>query len=95
MTVFLIVIFLIQIVLIFYLRSRMLSERNAFESKLKPLEEFMVQLNTEQTLQSIQLQLSEDLKNKMKEVNVALNKNVFELNYQLLEDLYPKKANRD
>lgn len=69
----------------------MLSERNVFQSKLKPLEEFIIELNSEQQRQSIQLQLSDDLKIKMKEVNAALSKNVFELNYQLLEDKYPKK----
>lgn len=51
----------------------------------------MVQLNEEYQKQSLQLQLSDDLKVKMKEVNAVLNKNVFELNYQLMEDLYPKK----
>jgi RecB family endonuclease NucS len=95
MTFFLAIVFLIQIGLIFYLRSKMLSERNAFQSKLKPLEEFMVQLNSEQSVQSVQLQVSDDLKLKMKEANAALSKNIFELNYQLLEDIYPKKENRD
>ncbi len=66
-------------------------ERNHFQSKLKPLEAFVVQLNAEHQKQSLQLQLSDDLKIKMKEVNTALCKNVFELNYQLLEDSYPKK----
>lgn len=91
MTFFLVIVFLIQIGLIFYLRFKMLSERNVFQSKLKPLEEFIIELNSEQQRQSIQLQLSDDLKIKMKEVNAALSKNVFELNYQLLEDKYPKK----
>ena len=67
-------------------------ERNHFQSKLKPLEAFVLQLNEEQQKQSLQLQLSDDLKTKMKEVNAALSKDVFELNYQLLEDLYPKNA---
>lgn len=69
----------------------MLSERNSFVSKIKPLEEFMWQLNEECVRQSLQLQLSEEMKRKMKEVNAVLNKNVFELNYQLIEDLCPKK----
>ena len=69
----------------------MLSERRKFHSKLKPLKEFIVQLDHEQSLQSIQLQLSDDLKRKLKEVNTVLSQNIFELNYQLLEDHYPKK----
>jgi hypothetical protein len=65
--------------------------QKVFRQKLKVLEDFMVELNVEQQKQSLQLQISEDLKVKMKEVNTVLCKNVFELNYQLLEDLYPKK----
>nr|WP_294774164.1 hypothetical protein [uncultured Flavobacterium sp.] len=91
MTIFLIIIFLILIGLIIYLLRQLLSERDSFASKIKPLEAFMVQLNEEYQKQSLQLQLSDDLKVKMKEVNAVLNKNVFELNYQLMEDLYPKK----
>lgn len=91
MTFFLATVFLIQIGFIFYLRYKMLSERRMFQSKLKPLEEFITQLSNEQNIQSLQLKLSDDLKIKMNEVNAALSKNVFELNYQLLEELYPKK----
>ena len=69
----------------------MLSERRMFQSKLKPLEEFITQLNSEQNIQSLQIKLSDDLKIRIKEVNAALSKNVFELNYQLVEDSYPKK----
>lgn len=69
----------------------MLVERNRFKSKLRPLEEFMVQLNEEQKKQTLQLQVSADLKIKMNEVNTVLSKNIFELNYQLMEDSYPKK----
>jgi hypothetical protein len=93
MTFFLATIFLIQIGVIFYFRYKMLSERRMFQSKLKPLEEFMTQLSSEQNIQSLQLKLSDDLKIKIKEINEALNKNVFELNYQLVEDSYPKKEN--
>jgi diphthamide synthase subunit DPH2 len=66
-------------------------QRSSFHSKLKPLEDFIEELNSENQKQSVQLQLTEDLKTKLKEVNAALSKNVFELNYQLMEDLYPKK----
>ncbi len=91
MTFLLIIVFAVQLGFILFLRNKIIVERNHFQSKLKPLEAFVVQLNAEQQKQSIQLQLSDDLKSKMKEVNAALSKDVFELNYQLLEDLYPKK----
>ena len=91
MTIFLAIFFIVQMGFILYLRSKISIERNRFQSKLKPLEEFMIELNNQQIRQTLQLQLSDDLKIKMKEVNAALNKNIFELNYQLTEDLYPKK----
>ncbi|MFN3968416.1 hypothetical protein [Flavobacterium sp.] len=91
MTFLLITVFAVQLGFILFLRNKITVERNQFQSKLKPLEAFVHQLNEEHKKQSLQLQLSEDLKTKMKEVNIALCKNVFELNYQLLEDLYPKK----
>lgn len=78
-------------VIIVYLIMQFNQSQKVFRQKLKVLEDFMVELNVEQQKQSLQLQISEDLKVKMKEVNTALCKNVFELNYQLLEDLYPKK----
>ena len=60
-------------------------------AKLKALEEFVVQLNEEQKKQSNQLQISSELREKMKEINQTLNKNIFEMNYQLFEDNYQKK----
>jgi len=78
-------------VIIVYLIMQFNQSQKVFRQKLKVLEDFMVELNVEQQKQSLQLQISEDLKVKMKEVNTVLCKNVFELNYQLLEDLYPKK----
>lgn len=91
MTVLLAIVFVVQMVLILYLRTKILTERNKFQSKLKSMEEFMIQLNDDQEKQAARLQLSDELKVKMKEVNTALNRNIFELNYQLMEDLYPKK----
>jgi hypothetical protein len=91
MTFFLIAVFLCLIGLIVFLIYKMLSERNAFASKLRPLEQLMVQLNEDCKNQSLQIQLSEDLKTKMKEVNTVLSRNVFDLNYQLFENSFPKK----
>ncbi len=68
MTILLITVFLILIGLIFYLLYKMFSERNAFASKLEPLEQLMIQLNEDCKNQSLQIQLSEDLKVKMKDL---------------------------
>lgn len=76
---------------IVYLISQSYQSQKKFQAKLQVFEAFMVELNNEHQKQSLQLRLSEDLKIKMNEVNAVLSKNVFEFNYQLLEDLYPKK----
>lgn len=91
MTLFLITVFLVLLGLIVYLQYKMISERNAFTTKLEPLEQLMIQLNEDCKNQSLQIQLSDDLKGKMKEVNAALSRNIFELNYQLFEQSTPKK----
>jgi predicted Holliday junction resolvase-like endonuclease len=90
MTFLLIIVFVVQLGFILFLRRKIIVERNQFQSKLAPLEAFIVQLNEEQKMQSFQLKLTDDLKAKMKDVNAVLNREVFEFNYQLLEDLYPK-----
>lgn len=91
MTFFLIAVFLVLIGLIVHLQYKMFSERNAFASKLEPLEQLMIQLNEDCKNQSLQIQLSDHIKVKMKEVNAALSRNIFELNYQLFEESTPKK----
>lgn len=65
--------------------------RVSFDTKLKALEEFVIQLNEEQKMQSNQLQISSELREKMKEINQTLNRNIFDINYQLFEDNYQKK----
>lgn len=91
MTFLLLILLAMQLVCILYLSHKLVQERNRFRSKLKPMEAFMLQLSQEQEKQSLQVQLSEELQLKMKEVNSALSRNIFELNYQLMEDTYPKK----
>ena len=62
-----------------------------FQSKVSYLEDIIKQLCEEQKVQNNQLYLSEELKNKITLINVSLSNDIFELNYQLLEELYPKK----
>lgn len=91
MIYFLSAVFVIQMGYIVYLSGKIKTERNQFRSKFKPLEDFITQLERENQTQSNQLQLSDELKFKLKEVNAVLSKNIFDLNYQLIQDSYPKK----
>ena len=84
-------VFIALLAYIFHLSYSMHTDRVNFDAKLKTLEEFVVQLNEEQKKQTNQLLLSSELREKMKEVNATLNKNIFEMNYQLFEDNYQKK----
>ncbi|MDI9257521.1 hypothetical protein [Flavobacterium sedimenticola] len=77
--------------LILYLSGKIKAERIQFRSKLKPLEDFIVQLEQENVSRSHQIRLSEELKLQLKEVNTALRKNIFDLNYQLFQDSCSKK----
>ncbi len=51
----------------------------------------MVHLSQEQTIQNNQLLLNDELKEKLRIINATLNKDVFDLNYQLFEELQPRK----
>jgi len=91
MTYLLIFITLLLSFLIVYLILKSYQSQKKFQTRLTVLEDFIIELNKEHQKQSIQLQLSEDLKIKLKQVNTVLNQNVFELNYQLFENSFPKK----
>ncbi|WP_333877651.1 hypothetical protein [Flavobacterium sp.] len=91
MIYFLSAVFIIQMGLILYLSGKIKAERIQFRSKLKPLEDFIVQLEQENVSRSHQIRLSEELKLQLKEVNTALRKNIFDLNYQLFQDSCSKK----
>jgi len=78
------------LIFIIYLINRIQSDREKFRSRVKFLEDFIVQLNNEQKLRDNQLQLSKDLKQKLNHINSTLNKEIYELNLNLIEDLYPR-----
>lgn len=79
------------LVLIIYLINRIQLDRERFNSRIKILEEFILQLGNEQQLQNNQLQLSEELKKQLTHINSVLNKDIYDINFKLVEDLYPRK----
>lgn len=62
-----------------------------FNARIKFLEDFIVQISDEQKTKDGQLQLSDELKAKMFEANQALSKDIYEVNFKLIEELYSRK----
>lgn len=69
----------------------MQADKARFNAKIKVLEDFIVHISKEQAIQNNQLLLSEELKQQLQLINAALNKEVFDLNYQLFEELQSRK----
>jgi hypothetical protein len=78
-------------VLVFYLVHKIKADTARFNAKIKVLEDFIIHISKEQTIQNNQLQLSDALKQQLQLINATLNKEVFELNYQLFEELQSRK----
>ena len=91
MTILLAPIATFFLILIIYLISKIQLDRQKFNSRIKILEEFIVQITNEQRAQSNQLQLSEELKQKLTHINATLSKDIYEVNFNLVEELYPRK----
>ncbi len=91
MVYFIGVISLFFLVLVLYLLNKMQADKARFNAKIKVLEDFIVHISKEQTIQNNQLLLSEELKQQLQLINAALNKEVFDLNYQLFEELQSRK----
>ena len=79
------------LILIIYLISKIQLDRQKFNSRIKILEDFIVQISKEQKAQNNQLLLSEELKQKLVNINATLNKDIYEVNFKLFEELYPRK----
>ena len=91
MTNTLILIAVLFLSLIVYLITKIQSDRQKFQSRIKMLEDFIVQISEEQKTQSNQLKLSEELKEKLNLINATLSKDIYEVNFKLVEELYPRK----
>jgi hypothetical protein len=90
--VYLIVLIVLSfLVLVFYLVHKIKADTARFNAKIKVLEDFIIHISKEQTIQNNQLQLSDALKQQLQLINATLNKEVFELNYQLFEELQSRK----
>lgn len=91
MTTVLALITVLFLVLIIYLITKIQLDRQKFHSRIKVLEDFIVQISNEQKTQNNQLQLSEELKEKLTHINATLSKDIYEVNFNLAAELYPRK----
>lgn len=91
MTNILALITLLFLVLIVYLIVKIQLDRKKFHSRIKVLEDFIVHISKEQKAQNNQLQLSEELKEKLSQINATLSRDIYEVNFNLVEELYPRK----
>ena len=91
MTTVLALITVLFLVLIIYLIAKIQLDRQKFRSRIKVLEDFIVQMSNEQKTQNNQLQLSEELREKLTHINATLSKDIYEVNFNLVEELYPRK----
>lgn len=91
MTTILALITTLFLVLIIYLLTKIQLDREKFHSRIKILEDFIVQISKEQKAQDNQLQLSEELKEKLTQINATLSKDIYEVNFKLVEELFPRK----
>ncbi len=82
---------LLFLVLMIYLIAKIQLDRQKFHSRIQILEEFIVQLGNEQEVQNNQLQLSEELREKLKHINATLSTDIYEVNFKLVGELYPGK----
>lgn len=79
------------LVLIIYLITKIQLDRQKFHSRIKVLEDFIVQISDEQKTQNNQLLLSEELREKLTQINATLSRDIYDVNFKLVEELYPRK----
>ncbi|HQA74287.1 hypothetical protein [Flavobacterium sp.] len=92
MTYLLLLLFLFLVGLVFFLSFKISIDRKNFKSKISALEDFIIQLSIEQKKQDNQLILSDDLKQKIASINQTISQNIYDLNYELIEENYTKRT---
>lgn len=91
MEYFLTFIFVVLLAWIFYLVNKIQSDREKYKSRLIDLEKFIFDLNVLQENQSQQLQLSQELRVRLKKITSDLNNDILDLNNYLFQENYQKR----
>jgi len=87
----LVIIFLLLLMVIFCLANKIVADRDKFKSKLRLLNELMNDFNSQQQLQDSQINISNELRERLNQIVNEINQDIFDLNYQLFEENYQKK----
>ena len=62
-----------------------------FQRRIMLLEDIILEMKSNLENQNQKIKLSEDLKVKLKASNESLNNSIFNLNYEIFEELYSKR----
>jgi predicted Holliday junction resolvase-like endonuclease len=84
---FLIIIILLLIVVIFYLSSNFVKITREHARKVETLRGMIVELLNNQNLQSEQIKLSDELKEKLSAANVTLSHDIGSMVYDFIDTL--------
>ena len=91
MTTALAFITVVFLFLLIYLINKIQLDRKKFSDRITVLEAIIVQISKDQKAQNNQLKLSEDLKEKLFQINAKLSNEIYDVNFGLIEELYPRK----
>lgn len=87
----LLILSVVLCLVIFNLISSYNSSKKDFQKKVKLLEEIIIALKTNLENQNQKIKLSDDLELRLKMSNQTMNNSIFNLNYEIFEELYSKK----
>lgn len=62
-----------------------------FQKRIMLLEDIILEMKSNLENQNQKIKLSEDLRKKLKASNEALKNSIFNLNYEIFEEIYSKK----
>ncbi len=85
------IVFLLLLLVIFCLANKIVIDRNKYKSKLKLLNQLINDLNSQQELQNCQINISVEFRDRLNQIVNEINRDVFELSFQLFEENYQKK----
>ena len=85
------IVFLLLLLVIFCLANKIVIDRNKYKSKLKLLNQLINDLNSQQELQNCQINISVEFRDRLDQIVNEINRDVFELSFQLFEENYQKK----
>ena len=91
MTTALAFITVVFLFLLIYLINKIQLDRKKFSDRITVLEAIIVQISKDQKAQNNQLKLSEDLKEKLFQINATLSNEIYDVNFGLIKELYPRK----